>query len=92
LIPIFPYFVVNLATAVLGVQLRTYIIGTFFGIIPGAFVYVSVGTGLGSIFDRGETFTGKGLLTPEIFLSLCGLAILAMLPVIYKKIIKKEKS
>lgn len=92
LIPLFPFFVVNLAAAVLGVPLRTYVLATFFGIIPGAFVYVSVGTGLWSIFDRGETFTGKGLLTPEILLALCGLAFLAILPVIYKKITKKEQS
>lgn len=92
LVPLFPFFIVNLAAAVLGVPLRTYIIATFFGIIPGAFVYVSVGTGLGSIFDRGETFTGKGLLTPEIIIALCGLAFLAILPVIYKKIKKKEQS
>jgi uncharacterized membrane protein YdjX (TVP38/TMEM64 family) len=91
LIPLFPFFIVNLAAAVLGIPLRTYMLATFFGIIPGTFVYVSVGTGLGSIFDRGETFTGKGLLTPQIIIALCGLAFLAILPVIYKKIKKKEQ-
>ena len=45
LVPLFPFFVVNLVPAFLGVALSTYILGTFIGIIPGAFVYASVGAG-----------------------------------------------
>lgn len=90
LIPLAPFFIVNFAAAVLDVPLRIYVLGTFFGIIPAALVYVFVGTGLGSIFDRGETFTAKGLLTPEMIIALFGLAFLSILPVIYKKIKKKE--
>jgi uncharacterized membrane protein YdjX (TVP38/TMEM64 family) len=86
LIPIFPFFVVNLVPAFLGVSLRTYVIATFFGIIPGSFVYATVGAGLGSIFDAGEEFTAASILTPEIITALIGLAILALLPVGYKKL------
>ncbi|HAT36764.1 MAG TPA: hypothetical protein DCS82_13700, partial [Rhodospirillaceae bacterium] len=52
LIPLFPFFVVNLVPAFLGVSLRNYLLGTFFGIMPGSFVYVTVGAGIGSIFDK----------------------------------------
>ena len=86
LVPLFPFFVVNLAPAFLGVPLSTYFIGTFFGIIPGVFVFASVGAGLGSIFDRGEDFSAAGILTPQIVLALLGLAVLALIPVIYKKV------
>lgn len=91
LIPIFPFFVVNLVPAFLGVSLRTYILATGLGIIPGSFVYVSVGTGLGSLFDRGETLNLKGILTPEILTALGGLALLSLLPVLYKKLKQKRK-
>ena len=86
LIPLFPFFIVNLVPAFLGVSLRTYVIGTFLGIIPGSFVFASVGAGLGSIFDAGQDFTLTGVLTPEIITALVGLAALSLLPVVYKKV------
>jgi len=85
LIPIFPFFIVNLAAAVLLVPFRTFVIATFIGIIPGSFIYVSVGTGLGSIIDKNQAFTLSGILTPEILASLIGLAILSTLPIFYKR-------
>jgi uncharacterized membrane protein YdjX (TVP38/TMEM64 family) len=86
LIPIFPFFIVNLVPAFLGVNLRTYVIATFVGIIPGSFVYATVGAGLGSIFDAGKAFSATSIVTPEIITALVGLAILALLPVAYKKL------
>ncbi len=86
LIPLFPFFIVNLVPAFLGVRLRTYVLGTFIGIIPGSFVFTSVGAGLGSLFDRSETFSPGSVLTPEIVTALVGLAVLALLPVVYRKI------
>lgn len=86
LVPLFPFFVVNLVPAFLGVSLFTYVVGTFFGIIPGVIVYASVGAGLGSIFDSGKEFTLSGIVTPQILTALIGLAILALIPVVYKKI------
>ena len=90
LIPIFPFFVVNLVPAFLGVPLGTYVVGTFFGIIPGTFVYASVGAGLGSIFESGAELTPAGVLTPEIITALVGLALLALLPVIYKRLAARK--
>ena len=86
LIPAFPFFVVNLVPAFLGVPLRTFVIATFFGIMPGTFVYASIGAGLGSIFDRMEEVTLKGALTKEVVIALAGLAVLSLLPVAYKKL------
>ena len=54
LVPLFPFWAVNLVPALLGVNLGTYVIGTFFGIIAGTFVFASVGNGLGAILDRCE--------------------------------------
>ncbi|MFQ6017319.1 MAG: TVP38/TMEM64 family protein [Kiloniellaceae bacterium] len=85
LIPIFPFWLVNLVPAFLGVPLRTYVIGTFVGIVPGTLVYASLGSGLGAILDAGKTPDLKIVFDPEILLPLLALAILALLPVVYKK-------
>lgn len=90
LIPLFPFFLVNIVPAFLGVKLRTYVVGTLIGIIPGSFVYATVGAGLGSIFERNEEFSLQGVLTPEITAALVGLAALALLPVAYKKFRKAK--
>lgn len=86
LVPLFPFFVVNLVPAFLNVSLRTYVIGTFLGIIPGTFVFASVGAGLGSIFDAGGECSLDGVLTPQVLLALAGLALLALIPVAYKRL------
>jgi uncharacterized membrane protein YdjX (TVP38/TMEM64 family) len=49
LVPLFPFWLVNLAPAFLGVRTSTFAVGTFVGIIPGVFVFASLGTGLGAI-------------------------------------------
>ncbi|MCW9034346.1 MAG: TVP38/TMEM64 family protein [Rhodospirillales bacterium] len=90
LVPLFPFWMVNLVSGVLGVNMRTYMIATFFGIIPGAFVYASVGNGLGAIFDTGQTPDLGIIFSPEILTPIIGLAILAVIPIAYKKY--KEKN
>jgi len=91
LIPLFPFVVVNLVPAFLGVPLATYVVGTFIGIIPGTLVFILAGAGLGSIFDRGGAFTVDSVLTPEIVAGLIGLSLLSLLPVVYKRV-KARKS
>jgi uncharacterized membrane protein YdjX (TVP38/TMEM64 family) len=86
LVPAFPFFAVNLAAPILGVGLRTFVIATLFGIIPGTFVFSSIGAGLGSIFDSMEAFSLKGALTPQVLTALIGLSLLSLLPVVFKKI------
>lgn len=85
LVPLFPFFLVNLVPAFLGVSLRTYVIATFLGIIPGAVVYASVGNGLGAVFDRGGEPDLKIIFSAPILLPILGLILLALVPVIYKR-------
>ena len=93
LIPIFPFWLVNLVPAFLGVSTTTYVIATFFGIIPGTFVYALVGNGLGALFDAGATSDSvlKTIFQPQFLAPLIGLAVLAVLPVLYKKYQNRRK-
>jgi uncharacterized membrane protein YdjX (TVP38/TMEM64 family) len=90
LVPLFPFWLVNLVPAFLNVSTRIYIGGTFFGMIPGALVYASVGNGLGMVFESGAEPDLGLILTPEILIPIIGLAVLALIPVIYKKFIKSN--
>jgi len=85
LVPLFPFWLVNLAPAFLGVRLGTYVLGTLIGIVPGTAVYAVFGAGLGSILDANQALTLSGVLTPQVVGALAGLGLLALVPVVYKK-------
>jgi len=51
LVPLFPFWLVNLAPAVFGVALRTYVIGTAIGIVPGTLAFSVAGSGLASVVE-----------------------------------------
>ena len=86
LIPVFPFFIVNLAPAFLGVGLGTYIIGTFVGIIPGSLVYASLGDGFSAIVEKGGDINLGIIFEPRFLLPIIGLAALALIPIVYKKL------
>ena len=90
LVPIFPFVLVNLAPAFLGVRLSTFVVATFLGIVPGTFVFASLGNGLGAIFDRGEDPDLSLITEPEILLPILGLAILALIPIVYKRFVGRK--
>jgi uncharacterized membrane protein YdjX (TVP38/TMEM64 family) len=86
LVPGFPFFVVNLVPAFLGVSLRVFVLGTVLGIIPGTIIFSAVGDGLGAVFARGGKADLNEIATdPKVWLPLAGLALLSLLPVAYKR-------
>jgi uncharacterized membrane protein YdjX (TVP38/TMEM64 family) len=85
LVPIFPFWLVNLVPAFLGVSLRNFVTGTIVGIIPGTFVFTSVGSGLGAVLDMGMTPDLSILFKPDVIVPILGLAALALVPVFYKR-------
>ncbi len=89
LVPLFPFWAVNLAPAFLGVPLGTYGLATFIGIIPGSLVYTSVGNGLGAVFDAGGDPDLGLIFQPSILLPILGLALLSLIPVFYQRLRKR---
>ena len=84
LVPLFPFWLVNLVPALLDVPLRVYVVATAIGIVPGTFVYASVGNGLGEILAAGGSPDPSILYDADVLIPLLGLALLALLPVGYK--------
>lgn len=84
LVPVFPFWLVNLVPAFLGVRLGTFAAATAVGIIPGTVVYAGAGNGLGAVFDAGGTPDLGIIFKPEILLPILGLVALSLLPVLFK--------
>ena len=79
LVPLFPFWLVNLAPAFTPISARTYIITTLIGIIPGSFVFANLGQSLGQIENAGQ------LLSMQVIVAFTLLGILALAPVLVKK-------
>jgi uncharacterized membrane protein YdjX (TVP38/TMEM64 family) len=91
LVPLFPFFIVNIVPALFDVKIRNYFIATLLGIIPGSLVYVSVGNGIGNALGAGQDVPLAGLMTrPAVILPILGLILLSMIPIAYKKFAKKK--
>ncbi len=84
LVPLFPFFVINLVPAFLGVRLRIFVWTTFIGIIPATLVYATLGSGLGQILDSDAAISTA--LSPTIIAALLGLAALSAAPLILRRI------
>jgi len=83
LVPVFPFWLVNIVPALLGMRLGPYALATLIGIVPGAVVYSSVGAGFGVLLERGERPDFGVIFEWDILLPLLGLAALSLLPVLY---------
>jgi uncharacterized membrane protein YdjX (TVP38/TMEM64 family) len=81
LVPLFPFWLVNLVPAILGVPLRTFVLATLIGIVPGGLVYASLGHGLGILAGEPDL---EVLLRPALLGPILGLAVLALVPVAYR--------
>lgn len=91
LVPLFPFWLINLVSAFLDVPLRVFVGGTFLGIIPGTAVYASVGGGLGSILDQGGKPDLAIIFSPEILIPILALAVLALVPIGYRRLRRNRK-
>lgn len=54
LVPAFPFVAVNVVPALLGVPFRTFLLGTFVGIMPACFAYSTAGAGLDSVIRTAK--------------------------------------
>jgi len=79
LVPVFPFFLINLAAGLTRLPLRTFVLGTMIGIIPGGFVYCNAGASLATISSL------KGIASPRVLGSFALLGLFALIPAIYSK-------
>lgn len=108
LVPAFPFFLVNLVPAFAGVRLAPFIAATALGVIPGALVYALAGTGLDSVIaaqqaangdclaagrnDCHMIFDARDVLTPQLVAALIALGLLALVPVVVKRLRARSRA
>lgn len=80
LIPLFPFFVVNLVSGLTRMTVGTYVAATALGIIPGSFVYAYAGRQLGTINSLKE------IASPNVIGAFVLLGLLALVPTVYKRV------
>lgn len=102
LIPAFPFFLVNLAPALVGVKLSTFVGATALGILPGTFAFAFLGSGLDSVIaaqevayraclasgrtDCAVNFDLGMIVTPQLITALVALGVFALVPVVVKRV------
>jgi uncharacterized membrane protein YdjX (TVP38/TMEM64 family) len=86
LVPLFPFWIVNLAAAVVGIRLRVFVPATLLGVIPVSFVLSSIGAGVGTILAAGQKpDLSSVIFSPHILLPLLALAVLSLLPALFRR-------
>lgn len=80
LVPVFPFFLINLAAGLTRLPLRTFFIGTLMGIVPGGFLYVNAGASLATIDSL------SGIVSPRVIGSFAILGLFALIPPLYTKL------
>jgi uncharacterized membrane protein YdjX (TVP38/TMEM64 family) len=102
LVPLFPFFVVNLVPAISGVRLTPFVAATFLGIIPATLAFAFVGAGLDSVIAAQEAaykaclaagqagcrlnFDARAAVTPQLLTALSALAIVGLIPLLVKRL------
>lgn len=85
LVPLFPFFLVNLSSGITRIPVRTFFFGTMIGTLPGTFVYANAGSNLASINSL------KDIASPQVLGAFVLLGLFALVPTLYQKF-KNRKS
>jgi uncharacterized membrane protein YdjX (TVP38/TMEM64 family) len=106
LIPVVPFWIVNLAPGLLGMRLVPFVVATAIGIIPATIAFAVIGAGLDAIVAReiaarGDCLAGAAcavdidplrLISPELVIGLCALGLLALLPIVFRHFLGRKQS
>ena len=79
LVPLFPFFLINLVLGLTQVRLSVYFFSTMIGIMPGSFIYANAGSNLAGINSVSD------IASPEVFGALVLLGIFALIPAVYRR-------
>ena len=90
LIPLAPFWLVNVAAALAHAPLRAYALATFFGIMPATFIYSGIGAGIGALVARGEAPDLGVIFEPKVLVPLVALGLLSLGTTLYQR--RKGKS
>lgn len=85
LIPVTPFWLTNVAAGLIDIPVAIFFSASLIGILPVSLIYAGIGAGLDALFASGRPLSVHALVTPRIVLPLIGLALLAVLPILYQR-------
>lgn len=85
LIPVAPFWLVNVAAALANAPFKAYALATLFGIMPATFIYSGIGAGIGAVIARGETPDLGVIFEPKVLLPLVALGLLSLGTTLYQR-------
>jgi uncharacterized membrane protein YdjX (TVP38/TMEM64 family) len=85
LVPVVPFWLLNLAAPLCGMKLRHFMIATFFGIMPVTFITASIGAGIGGVLTKGERPGFGVLFSWPVLGPLIAMAVVSLMPVVWQK-------
>ena len=86
LIPIAPFWVVNIVPALLGMRMNHYVLATFIGITPGTLIYLWVARGFDNLLSRGQSPDLSVFREPAMIAPLFILGLLSLFPALWKRL------
>ena len=86
LIPLAPFWLVNVAAALAHAPLRAYALATFLGIMPATFIYSGIGAGIGELLARGEAPDLGVIFAPKVLLPLVALGLLTLATTVFQRL------
>jgi uncharacterized membrane protein YdjX (TVP38/TMEM64 family) len=86
LIPLFPFFLVNIAMGVSSISWKVFMLGTLLGKLPATWIYANAGSHLANLHSISD------IASPGVIGALTLLGLLALTPVIYKQMHKTKRT
>ena len=87
-----PFQIQNLLPVLFNIKVKNYFFGSFLGLMPQAFIIVSLGSGISEIIKNNNSIPTikELLLSPEIYLPIIGFIFLIFLTIMIKKFFFKN--
>jgi len=84
LLPLFPFFIVNTLLGLTRVNIKTFMLASFIGMLPGTFIYTNAGSQLSTIKSLGD------IASPHVIGAFVALGALSLAPILIKKLKGKK--
>ena len=90
LLPVVPFWLVNLGAALCGMRLFPYAAATLLGIVPATFVFAWIGAGVGDVLAAGGRPDLHVIFSPAVLGPLAALAALSLAPVAWRHLRRRD--
>lgn len=79
LVPVIPFFAINVALTAAGVPRRSYLVSTLIGVVPIAALFAQVGSELPDLDELSGVNPVRLITSPDVYVPLAALVLLTML-------------